>query len=161
MAGKRLQKNKGKTSAQSSNGVWRLVLKGAVIQYLVTGIIVFYADYLTFYIGFNHFDLTVPVAQAPAYVVGIVVNFILERAWVFKNQTKRDPIKKETRRYAIVLVINYAITVVILEVLERYGISPNWGKYLAAFFFTFWNYVVFRFWVFKGPEKKHLRKKHR
>lgn len=156
-----MAKQQTQRRTKKPTGLWGMILKGSVIQYLITGIIVFYADYLTFYILFNHFGAGLAVSQAPAYVVGIVVNFVMERGWVFKHQTKKDPVEKETKRYIVVLIANYAITVGILELLENFGISPLWGKYGAAFFFTFWNYVVFRFWVFKGPDKKHLRKKHR
>ena len=151
---------KKKSAKSKTPKLWRMILKGSVIQYLITGIIVFYADYLTFFVFYNHFQWSVAVAQAPAYVSGIVVNFLLERLWVFKNQTKKDPVQKETLRYVVILVVNYVITVVILRALKTQGISPLWGKYIAAFFFTFWNYIVFRFWVFKGEDKKK-RRKHR
>lgn len=141
------------------NKLWREVIKGSVIQYLVTGIVVFYSDYLVFWVAYSLKNWSIVQAQAVAYVVGVVTNFLLERYWVFKHQTKNEPVRKETGRYVVILIVNYFLTVAILELLESFGISPLWGKYAAAFFFTFWNYVVFRFWVFKGNPQK--RKKHR
>lgn len=129
----------------------------SVPQYLIAGIIVFYSDYLVFWIGYSKLALGIVVAQAFAYLVGVVVNFVMERYWVFERISKGESAEKETPRYIAVLIANYFITVLILEILSQFGISPLWGKYGAAFFFTFWNYAVFRFWVFKAPPKKRRR----
>ncbi len=144
---------------QPTSTLWREILKGSVIQYLVTGIVVFYSDYLVFWATYSLKNWSIIRAQGAAYIVGVVTNFVMERYWVFKHQTKNDPVEKETGRYVIILIVNYFLTVAILELLEKFGISPLWGKYVAAFFFTFWNYVVFRFLVLKGNPQK--RKKHR
>ena len=147
-----------KPKKQPRRGLIGTLMHESVIQYLSTGVVVFYADYLVFYAGYTKLGIHLALAQAAAYIVGVVTNFFMERYWVFKRQTKREKVEKETKRYIVVLIINYLITYVILRVLQHYGISPLWGKYAAAFFFTFWNYVIFRFWVFKGPTRKKRKK---
>lgn len=131
----------------------------SVPQYLITGLVVFYSDYLIFWIGYRKLALGLVVAQAFAYIVGVVVNFVMERYWVFERISKGESAQKETPRYVVVLITNYLITVALLEILESFGISAMWGKYFVAFFFTFYNYVIFRFWVFKAPRRKLVRRK--
>ena len=78
----------------------------SVPQYLITGLVVFYSDYLIFWIGYRKLALGLVVAQAFAYIIGVVVNFVMERYWVFERISKGESAQKETPRYVVVLITN-------------------------------------------------------
>jgi putative flippase GtrA len=40
------------------------------------------------------------------------------------------------------------------------GIEPEIGQFIAAGFFTFWNYIWYKLWVFKGHERPKRIKHH-
>lgn len=92
--------------------------------------------------------------------VGITLNFILERYWVFKT---KQPAKLgiATKRYIIYTALNaFLLNYLILESLRSVGIEPEIGQFIASGFFTIWNYIWYKAWVFKGMEPKPRRTRH-
>jgi putative flippase GtrA len=81
--------------------------------------------------------------------VGVTINFILERNWVFEGSKKRT-LTQVSGRYVIFTACNFLINYFILRGLENVGIPVAIGQFIAAGFFTVWNYLWYRFWVFKG-----------
>lgn len=135
---------------------WRLksyLKEGNVIQYLLSGFIVFGADYVAFFICYRLLHIDLALATAIAYVIGLVTNFALLRYWAFARQAQRDYFVTGTFKYAVWLAINYVLTYFALKYLQQlWGISPFIGKFIVAFFMTFWNYAGYKLWVFKGPK---------
>ncbi|HSX27956.1 MAG TPA: GtrA family protein [Candidatus Saccharimonadales bacterium] len=142
---------------------WRIITylkEGAILQYLLSGIIVFGADYLAFFASYRLGKIELALATAIAYVIGFVTNFLLLRYWAFARDAQRDYFVTGTFKYGVWLAINYGITYMALKFLQEWlGISPFLGKFVVAFFMTFWNYAGYRFWVFKGPQfhSVHIR----
>ena len=92
--------------------------------------------------------------------VGITLNFIIERYWVFKT-SRPSELGVATRRYIVYTAINaFALNYFILQGLRQVGIEPEIGQFIAAGFFTIWNYVWYKSWVFKGSEPIRKTKTH-
>lgn len=88
--------------------------------------------------------------------VGVTVNFVLERNWVFVG-SKKHTLTQVSGRYIVFTACNFIINYFILKGLQSVGIPVAIGQFIAAGFFTFWNYVWYRFWVFKGkPEMRRI-----
>lgn len=89
--------------------------------------------------------------------VGVTINFILERYWVFEGTKKRN-ITDVTWKYIIFTAVNFLISYLILRGLQEIGIPIAIGQFISAGFFTVWNYLWYRFWVFKGkPYARRIR----
>jgi len=140
---------------------WRfdLYLKDKTVwEYLLSGVIVFGADYVAFFVCYQLFELELALSTAIAYVIGFCTNFILLRYWAFARQAKRDYLVTSTAKYALWLALNYVITYLMLKYLQQWGgLSPYLGKFVVAFFMTFWNYAGYKVWVFKGPRFHSVR----
>lgn len=81
--------------------------------------------------------------------VGITLNFLVQRFWAFKSD-KPGTLMVATWRYVIYTALNaFLLNYLILAGLEQIGIEPKFGQFIAAGFFTFWNYVWYKAWVFK------------
>ena len=89
--------------------------------------------------------------------VGMTINFILERNWVFKGSKKRA-ITDVSSKYIVYTGLNFVLNYAILRLLLNAGVPVAIGQFIAAGFFTFWNYFWYRNWVFKG--KTHHKKVH-
>ena len=89
--------------------------------------------------------------------VGVSLNFLLQRYWVF-DDSKRQPISDVTWRYIIYTGLNFILNYIILRALLAGGIPVAIGQFIASGFFTFWNYFWYKAWVFKG--KKNMRRVH-
>ena len=89
--------------------------------------------------------------------VGVTVNFILERYWVFEG-TKKRTLTEVSGRYVIFTACNFIINYLILRALISVGIKVALGQFVAAGFFTVWNYLWYRNWVFKDkPQAGRIR----
>lgn len=90
--------------------------------------------------------------------VGVTVNFVLERYWVFKDPKNRD-LTKVSGKYIVYTGFNFLLNYIILRVLQNHGVPVAIGQFVAAGFFTVWNYFWYRNWIFKG-EAKHKKIHH-
>src|SRR5690606_7211348 len=84
---------------------------------------------------------------------GLIVNFILERVWVFESRDARKQLDKVTARYIMLSAVNLAIDTGIVWGLNQRGITPYIGQFASAGFFTVWNYIWYKLWVFAKGSK--------
>jgi len=125
-----------------------------IVQYLVTSAIVSAVDYTSFWLFFNPLRTDLFVATAVAYVAGLLTSYALNRYWVFRQNAAGQHFATSVFRYATLLIVNFIITYVLLLVMQDWlGISPYIGKFVVWTFFIFWNYVMDKVWVFKGPRQ--------
>ncbi len=157
------QKKKRLTKAQLAKRQQRAKqrrLKRLVVQfgeYMVTGGVWFWSGYIIIVTLDNHIGLF--WANLLGNGVGLTLNFILERYWVFRNK-KQAQIGVMASRYIIYTVLNaFLLNYFILEGLRRNGIEPEFGQFIASGFFTVWNYLWYKYWVFAGTHAKHRPKK--
>lgn len=127
------------------------------VEYMVGGGVWFWSGYII--IVFLNGRVPLFWANFAGNAVGITLNFIIERYWVFK--TKRPAaLTVTTWRYIVYTTLNaFLLNYLILAALKRVGIEPKFGQFIAAGFFTVWNYIWYKAWVFKGQER-HKRVRH-
>lgn len=135
------------------------------IEYVITGGAYFWSGYLAFAVCDKWLGLSLWWSKLIANLIGVTVNFILERWWVFRSKKVKRQLTQVTWRYILITGINFVIDYGIVRGLQEVGISPYIGQFVSAGFFTGWNYAWYRFWVFakvkKKPAKRRARKKRR
>lgn len=144
-----------------------------IIQYSITGGAWFWSGYAMFALCYSVLGLDIIPAKIISYLFGLSVNFILERFWVFTGRDAQKDTDKVTVRYVILSTVNLGIDTAIVWGLAQAGITPYLGQFVSAGFFTIWNYLWYRLWVFAkktsppAPKRKaspalqhpkHLRK---
>ena len=129
-----------------------------ITEYLIGGGLWFWSGYILIVLLDNHIGLF--WANVVGNLVGLTLNFVVERYWVFKT-SKPTKLGVATWRYIVYTAINaFALNYLILLILQNYGIKPEFGQFIASGFFTFWNYVWYKAWVFKGQEPLRKTKHH-
>ncbi len=89
-------------------------------------------------------------ALATASIIAHGLFFVVNKEWVFEEKGNRRKTSDEIRRFIIFMGINYFINLGIVAGLNTYfGITPYIGQFVAAGFFTVWNFIGLRFWVFQ------------
>ncbi len=93
--------------------------------------------------------------------VGISLNFLVERYWAFKT-TRATTLFVATKRYIIYTALNaFLLNFLILALLKNhFGIQPKIGQFIAAGFFTIWNYIWYKLWVFRGQQAPRRVRHH-
>lgn len=127
------------------------------VEYMISGGAYFWSGYLVFFIADKGLHLNLWWAKLLANVVGWVINFVLQRFWVFRNPSARSHMAETGARYIFITLINFVLDYLIVAALKSVGLTPYLGQFVSSGFFTVWNYLWYRFWVF--PE--HHSKGHR
>ncbi len=128
-----------------------------LFEYAVTGGAWFWSGYAVFALCYGVLKLDIVASKIISYTIGLLVNFVLERFWVFDDTHERHELNKVTGRYIVLSVVNLGIDTAIVWGLNQVGITPYIGQFVSAGFFTVWNYVWYKLWVFargKGPGPK-------
>lgn len=129
-----------------------------IIEYFVSGGAWFWSGYILIVLLDDVVGLF--LANFIGNAVGITINFLLERYWVFKT-SKPSTLSIAAKRYIIYTALNaFLLNYLILLELKNIGIGVEIGQFIASGFFTIWNYIWYKLWVFKGMDKKPRRTKH-
>lgn len=127
-----------------------------ITEYMISGGAYFWSGYLVFFFIDKGLGMAFFWAKSIATLVGWTVNYLLQRYWVFKNPQLKKHQTEVTKRYAIITLTNFVLDYFIVYGLKMVGITPYIGQFISAGFFTVWNYLWYKFWVF--PEKFNKKK---
>lgn len=119
-----------------------------IIQYSITGGAWFWSGYAMFALCFSVFHLGIVPSKIISYIFGLSINFILERFWVFDSRDARKNLDRVSFRYIALSTVNLGIDTAIVWSLNQAGITPYIGQFVSAGFFTVWNYLWYKLWVF-------------
>ncbi len=123
------------------------------LEYLVGGGLFFITGYSVFAILYSGFGWTWWHAKIVGDIAGFSLNYIVQRYWAFNNKQLYKDEGTNRLRYIVVTICNVALDIGIIAGLHALGVSPYIGMIVAALFFTGWNYVCYRFWVFRKESK--------
>lgn len=118
------------------------------LKYLVGGTLYFWSGYIVFAFCYSGLHRSWLLAKMVADIVGWSLNYIVQRYWAFASRNLRRHEGRVLGRYGLLTVTNFVIDYSIIAGLRTIGISPYIGFFLSAGFFTIWNYIWYRFWVF-------------
>jgi putative flippase GtrA len=118
------------------------------LEYIVGGAVYFCTGYAIFAIGYSGLHWDWLYAKMVADIVGWTLNYLVQRYWAFNNKRLGEHEGQVIGRYSLITVVNLVIDYLIIWGLKENGISPYLGFFISAGFFTVWNYLWYRFWVF-------------
>ena len=121
------------------------------IEYMISGGAYFWSGYGLFALLWSGLGWNLWWSTITSSVFGWVVNYLLQRHWVFNNPELKNHKTKVSGRYIFITLVDFLLNYLILYGLRQNGITPYIGQFISAGFFTGWNYVWYRFWVF--PDK--------
>jgi putative flippase GtrA len=116
------------------------------IEYMISGGAYFWSGYALFAVLWSALHWSLWWAKLAANIFGWTVNFLMQRYWVFNNKSLKGHQTQVTGRYIFITLVDFVL-----------GISPYIGQFVSSGFFTVWNYIWYRFWVF--PETMTKKKK--
>lgn len=129
-------------------------------QYMITGGVWFWSGYILISLLDNHIGLF--AANLVGNSVGFTLNFLLERYWVFRSK-RPAKLGVMASRYIIYTILNALILnyLILYGLKQTFGLEPEISQFVASGFFTVWNYVWYKLWVFKKePQKRPKRTRH-
>jgi putative flippase GtrA len=118
------------------------------LQYMVGGTVYFWSGYIVFAIGYSGLGWNWLWAKMAADVVGWTLNYAVQRYWAFSSKSLTHHEGRTVSKFGLVALANLGLDYLIIWGLKTIGISPYVGFFISAGFFTVWNYLWYRFWVF-------------
>lgn len=118
------------------------------LEYLAGGAVYFWSGYLVFAACYSLFKWDWLYAKLLADVVGWTLNYLVQRYWAFNNTNLKGHEGSTAGKYTAITVLNFALDYLMIWGLKSIGISPYVGFFISSGFFTVWNYLWYRFWVF-------------
>ena len=128
------------------------------IRYTVAGNVFFWTTYLGYLVLRHIFDWPEAAALATASIIAHIIYFALDKEWVFSADKKHRKTNVEFMRFGAFMTFNYFLNLAIVLGLSRFGIIPEIGQFISAGFFTLWNWLGFKYWVFKTDHIKRNRR---
>lgn len=122
-----------------------------ITEYLISGGAYFWSGYLIFFAIDKGLEGSFFWAKSVSTLGGWAVNYVLQRYWVFKNPHLRKHQTEVTGRYAVITIVDFVLDYMIVYGLKQFGITPYLGQFVSSGFFTVWNYLWYKYWVF--PDK--------
>lgn len=128
-----------------------------ITEYMVSGGAYFWSGYLAFFLIDQVLHGSFFWAKSLSTLLGWTVNYLLQRYWVFNNPKLKKHETEVTDRYIFITLVNFVLDYLIVWGLKNVGVTPYIGQFISSGFFTVWNYLWYRLWVF--PEKYPRRKR--
>ena len=117
--------------------------KRSVLGYVAGGGAYFWSAWLIITFGEKYFGLW--WVNIIGNVVGITLNYLCQRYLAFPGKN----FFSSGWRFAFISIVNLLISYFILRWLTDIGVPLWFGQFISAGFFTIWNYVWYKLWVFK------------
>lgn len=118
-------------------------------EYMVGGGVYFWGGLGVFAVCYNLLHWHWFIAKALADVFGWSANFLIQRYWAFADSRLKGQDRRVVFRYALVNSIDLVIDYGIVWAFVHNGLTPYFGFFASAGFTTIWDYLWYKFYVFK------------
>jgi putative flippase GtrA len=118
-------------------------------KYMVGGGVYFWGGLLVFYVSYNLFNWPWYVAKPLADIIGWTANYVIQRYWAFDDKRLKGQDRRTIFRYSLVNGIDFFIDYGIVWIFVKTGLGPYPGFFASAGFTTVWDYLWYKFWVFR------------
>lgn len=90
------------------------------------------------------------VSKGLADIFGWSANFAIQRYWAFYDPKLKGQNRRVIFRYVLINGIDLIFDYAIVAACIYNGLTPYIGFFASAAFTTVWDYLWYRFWVFKA-----------
>jgi putative flippase GtrA len=108
------------------------------------------ADYSTFAL-LHTIGAPLLLATVLSLLAGFVVSFTLNRQWVFNAGAGKGQkgVRKQLVLYAALFIVNTATAYLMIDFLQRSGLSAYIAKIISMIFITAWNFFIYKKIIFR------------
>jgi len=117
------------------------------VRYILSGGISFVTENVIFYLFFYLFLSPVRAANVISILVALVVNFLLNKFYVFKNNTVKRTV--QLVQYVILVAINLLVSTFLVGLMVDAGLSGIIAKPLVTALIISWTYVIYKKVIFR------------
>ncbi len=127
----------------------RIVTDVSIRKFFVVGIVSFGIDYGLLLILQSAFGVQLTVATTTAFLLGLIVNFTLNKIWTFDAPKGAKQSSRQAFQYGVLVVLNLFLTNFIVSFAASIAIGPAFSKPVATAMIMVLNYVVYNKIIFR------------
>ncbi len=121
--------------------------RALITRFGLVGIITFALNYSLVWLFYGVAALDYRIAVSIAYVLVVVVHFLLSRTFTYKAHS--SPVLDHVGKYLGMLISNYFLTLIItICTVELCGLAPYWGVVFATIANAASSFIVMKRFVF-------------
>lgn len=131
------------------------LLSKPFLRYVFVGGISFLADYGTFLLCAKVLHTQLYIAVPVSLIVGLIVNFILNKVWTFGHQSGSTAKGTfiQIAKYGVLLIINSVFSYYFIKLAYTgFGIDESITKIIANVLIVGWNYLIYQKIIFVGTK---------
>jgi len=125
----------------------RLLIQFA--EYMVGGGVYFWGGMAVFALCYEVFHWHWGVSKVLADIIGWSANYGIQRYWAFYDSRLKGQDRRVVFRFVLVNGVDIIIDYAIVGSFIHFGLTAYAGFFASAAFTTVWDYLWYRFWVFK------------
>jgi putative flippase GtrA len=125
----------------------------SIPKFLIGGSITFLVEYGIFYSLYIFLGWNLLLANSLSFAIGLGISFMFNRLWAFKKHDYKRAAHHQAVLYAILAVTNLVMNNLIVGGLKIMGLDPRIGKIIAILIIAAWNFLVYKFIIFKEDNK--------
>lgn len=123
-----------------------------IVRYLISGAMAATVDLLTLYLLTSGLGVWYLPSSVAAFCVALVVSFVLQKFWTFRNRSRRRFYSQATTYFLIALTnlgINTLIIYFLVDFLKLFYLL---GQVIAGLVVAMWSFFSYRHLVFFEPK---------
>lgn len=118
-----------------------------LIRFVIVGVTVA-ALYVMLYVGFLSLGLAIWAANALAFGIAVLVQYVGQTAWTFRQQLAEPG---QALRFCITIGLGFVTSAILTGLVGPALDWPSWlAAGIAAVLLPVQNYLFFRLWVYAG-----------
>lgn len=122
------------------------------IRYIITGFTTLALDIGFYWFLVNTFNVWPAITPYIETPIILGFNYLMHKVFTFQGVLKKHSVK-QTLRYVLVIAVNNVATSLTLYLLiDNMGIDYILGKIISIAIIIFWNFPMFKFWVYKDEK---------
>lgn len=118
-----------------------------IVLFLISGASAAAIEYMAFLSLEYLTNINTMASQAISFCCGLVVSFVLNKYWVFKDRAS-VAYKRQAMSFFILGIMNLIVTTVLIGVITIY-ITPFVAKIILMICVAVWNYLILNAIIFR------------
>lgn len=133
----------------------KLLYQMSFVRYLFVGVTSLGVDYVLLIFCYRVLGFDLPLATTLGFVVGLFVNFLLNKFWSFHDTDRSTKHSfRQAALYGVLVGFNLAFTNIFILATHQLGIAPEISKIITTALTTLWNFVLYKKIIFKADKPR-------
>ena len=129
----------------------RSLIRRKLVRYLLAGGVTAGLEYFSFLALYAALQPGLVVPNTLSFLVGLLSSFTLNRLWVFDHKQHKR-VHHQFVQYAVLIGLNLVVTNLVIVGCRNLHVEPFIGKIIAMVVTTAWNFVIYKYVIFRQHE---------